>query len=96
MTGLACLIDDRSAHHDPSAALLSKWDSARLKAIQHQLPLVEEEQDTREQCTMSEENGKRGSARNQVFRLPQMSFILSTTHSLTQKVTKNRPLVNLG
>lgn len=58
ITGFACLVDDRNAHRDPSPALLSKWDSARLKAIKHQLALAEEEQDAREQHTnpaMSEE-----------------------------------------
>ena len=57
-TGFACLVDDRNAHRDPSPALLSKWDSARLKAIKHQLALAEEEQDAKEQHTspaMSEE-----------------------------------------
>ncbi|KAL4076970.1 hypothetical protein V8B97DRAFT_1866172 [Scleroderma yunnanense] len=56
--GFACLIDDQNAHQDPSPELLSKWDSARVKAVQHQLALAEEEQGARERYVnpaMSEE-----------------------------------------
>ncbi|KIK21361.1 hypothetical protein PISMIDRAFT_681273 [Pisolithus microcarpus 441] len=55
--GLACLVDDKNAHHDPEPSHLAKWDNARLKAIKHQLALAEEEREAREHqyMTMTEE-----------------------------------------
>ncbi|KAF8843613.1 tRNA-intron endonuclease catalytic domain-like protein [Paxillus ammoniavirescens] len=40
--GLALLVDDKNAHHDPSAPALSKWDSERLRLVERQLTLAEE------------------------------------------------------
>ena len=42
ITGLAILVDDQNAHHDPSATELEKWDSERLRGIEEQLSLAEE------------------------------------------------------
>lgn len=41
-TGLAILVDDPSAHHDPSSAQLARWDSERLRGIEEQVALAEE------------------------------------------------------
>ncbi|KIK97414.1 hypothetical protein PAXRUDRAFT_227706 [Paxillus rubicundulus Ve08.2h10] len=40
--GLALLVDDKNAHHDPSAPALRKWDSDRLRVVERQLALAEE------------------------------------------------------
>ncbi|KAF8136793.1 tRNA-intron endonuclease catalytic domain-like protein [Boletus edulis] len=40
--GLAILVDDQNAHHDPSAAEMEKWDSERLRGVEEQLALAEE------------------------------------------------------
>lgn len=40
--GLAILVDDHIAHHDPSTSELAKWDSERLRGVEAQLALVEE------------------------------------------------------
>ncbi|KAI6005487.1 hypothetical protein EDD15DRAFT_2425309 [Pisolithus albus] len=51
--GLACLVDDRNAHHDPEPSDLAKWDNSRLKAIEHQVALAEEERKAREHQYMA-------------------------------------------
>ncbi|KAH7889243.1 hypothetical protein F5I97DRAFT_1923809 [Phlebopus sp. FC_14] len=40
--GLARLVDDNNAHHDPSISQLNSWDSARLRSIEQQLALAEQ------------------------------------------------------
>jgi len=40
--GLAILVDDQNAHHDPSATELEKWNSERLRGIKEQSALAEE------------------------------------------------------
>jgi tRNA-splicing endonuclease subunit Sen34 len=42
ITGLALLVDDKNAHHDPSAPALNKWDGERLRLVERQLALAEE------------------------------------------------------
>jgi tRNA-splicing endonuclease subunit Sen34 len=42
ITGLAILVDDQNAHHDPSATELEKWNSERLRGIKEQSALAEE------------------------------------------------------
>lgn len=42
LVGLAVLVDDQNAHHDPDAAELERWDSERLRGIEEQLSLAEE------------------------------------------------------
>ncbi|KAF9218255.1 hypothetical protein BS17DRAFT_762609 [Gyrodon lividus] len=40
--GLAVLVDDKNAHHDPSSPSLSRWDSERLRGVERQISLAEE------------------------------------------------------
>ncbi|KAG8217886.1 hypothetical protein J3R82DRAFT_6052 [Butyriboletus roseoflavus] len=40
--GLAILVDDKNAHHDPGTAELERWDSERLRGVEEQLALAEE------------------------------------------------------
>ncbi|KAI6131866.1 hypothetical protein EDD17DRAFT_1478101 [Pisolithus thermaeus] len=65
--GLACLVDDKNAHHDPEPSHLAKWDSSRLKAIKHQLALAEEEREAKEHqyTTMTEEAIRKRKEREQ-------------------------------
>lgn len=41
-TGLAVLVDDQNAHHDPSPPDLANWDAERLRTVEAQLALAEE------------------------------------------------------
>ncbi|KAG9318861.1 hypothetical protein JVU11DRAFT_967 [Chiua virens] len=40
--GLAILVDDRHAHHDPSIVELERWDAERRRDVEQQLALVEQ------------------------------------------------------
>lgn len=40
--GLAIIVDDQNAHHDPGADELERWDSERLRGVEEQLAWAEE------------------------------------------------------
>lgn len=82
--GLACLVDDKNAHHDPGPSRLAKWDNSRLKAIERQLALAEEEQEAKEHqySTMTEQairkRNERGRKKAYVASFPNDRSFSST------------------